>query len=238
MGELRATPDTAISDGGDPYLVPAVLRQPAGALGPRAHRTINRILDATREVFLARGYSGTTIDEIARLADVSRASFYTYFPSKREVLLAVGARTATETETLIVRLEQEGRTRAGLASWVGAYFELLDVHGSFTMAWAQAAHEDEEIRQAGMRRHLGLCRLLGHGLAATAGRVADEPALLGLVVSSTLERSWSYDRLYAGTIDREAVVEQVAQTLWGAARIRGFAASEGLGQEAPRETLG
>ena len=82
------TSDADMSNGDAAFLTPPSIRQPANPLGPRAQRTINRIIEATRDVFLTRGYSGTTIDEIARLADVSRASFYTYFPSKRDVLIA------------------------------------------------------------------------------------------------------------------------------------------------------
>jgi len=212
------TPDAAITNGAHAFLTPAALRQPAGDLGPRAQRTIARIIDATRDVFQSHGYSGTTIDEIARVAEVSRASFYTYFPSKREVLLAVGAHAASESLRVIERLPDEGTTRSGMRAWVADYFELLDVHGSFSFAWTQAAQEDDEIRTAGARRHLSLCRQFGRGLAATAGRTVDQPAVLGLVASSALERSWNYGQLYVDWVDRADVVEHAARALWGLAR--------------------
>ena len=41
-------------------------------LGPKAQRTVERIIESARGVFLANGYAGTTIDEIARVADISR----------------------------------------------------------------------------------------------------------------------------------------------------------------------
>ena len=46
----------------------------------------------------------TTIDEITRVASVSRASFYTYFPSKRDVLLALGKDSLVVGASLIDRL--------------------------------------------------------------------------------------------------------------------------------------
>jgi AcrR family transcriptional regulator len=217
MVEPRTTTDT-ITNGGDAFLQPASLRQPAGALGPRAHRTIARIIEATRDVFLSHGYSGTTIEEIARVADVSRASFYTYFPSKREVLLAVGAHTSSESLEVIERLADAGESKTKIIAWAGEYFDLLDVHGSFSFAWTQAAQEDEEIRRAGMKRHLSSCRKLGRILAATAGRTVDDPAALGLVAASMIERSWNYCHLYGASVDRDAVIEQTAMALWGLAR--------------------
>ena len=92
------------------------------------------------------------------------------------------------------------------------------MHGSFSFAWTQAAQEDEEIRTAGMKRHLSLCRHFGEGLAASAGRTVDEPAVLGLVASSTLERSWNYGQLYADRVDRADVMEHASWALWGLAR--------------------
>ncbi len=218
MPASPAAAHAAITNGHDAFLTPAELRQPAKALGPRAQRTITRIVEATREVFQSHGYSGTTVDEITRVADVSRASFYTYFPSKREVLLAVGAHAASGSVAIIERLPEYGTSRSGLAVWVAEYFDFLDVHGSFSFAWTQAAHEDDTIRTAGMKRHLSICRTLGQRLTETAGRAAEHPTELGLVASSTLERAWGYGQLYGDAVDRGVLVEQVAQTLWGAAR--------------------
>lgn len=206
------------ADRGSDFSVPAVSRQPADALGPRAQRTIARIVEATREVFLTRGYAGTTIDEIARAADVSRASFYTYFPTKRDVLLTVGARSASDALEAIERLLTVGGTRAGLTQWVREYFTYLDVNGSFAFAWTQAAHEDEAIRSAGMKRHLALCRRFGEVLAESAGKNRNDTVELGLVMFSALERAWSYCHLYACAVDRVAIESELSRTLWAAAR--------------------
>jgi AcrR family transcriptional regulator len=205
-------------EGTDAFLAPANMRQPGGSFGPRAQRTIARIIHATREVLLTRGYAGTSIDEIARLADVSRASFYTYFPSKREVLLAVGAHSASEMATLIAKLPELGTSRIGMADFTRLYLELLDRHGSFAFAWTQAAQEDAEIRSAGMKRHLRLCRDFGIALAETAGRPIEDPTELGLTITAMLERSWSYLQLYADRLDREQVIGRAAQTMWATAR--------------------
>ena len=169
-------------------------------------------------MFMTRGYAGTTIDEIARVAEVSRASFYTYFPSKREVLLAVGAHVASESTAVIRKLSKIGSSRTAMVEWVESYFDLLDMHGAFSLAWTQAAREDEEIRLAGMKRHLKICKDFGTRLTATAGKTVDNPVVLGITASALLERSWLYSRLYAGTVDRSALAGQVAQTLWAAAR--------------------
>lgn len=218
MPEADLVDDRSITNGSDAYLTPAALRQPAEALGPRAQKTIARILDATRDVFLSRGYSGTTIDEIARVAEVSRASFYTYFPTKREVLLAVGAHTASGSMVEIAKLEGQGPGRAEMIEWVDGHFHFLDIHGSFSFAWPEAAQQDAEILEAGMKRHLSICRSFGRLLAATAGRTVANPAELGVVASALLERTWHYGKLYGDRVDRSLLVTQAGHALWGLAR--------------------
>jgi len=200
------------------FLAPAAIRQPADGHGPRAQRTIARIIDATREVFMTRGYAGTTIDEIARVADVSRASFYTYFPSKREVLLAVGATAAAEAQALIDSFAEHAGSRAGLREWCRQFMEQLDVNGPFAMAWPVAAMEDEDIRLAGMKRHTVLCRNLGKAVMASTGKTVDDPATIGLIVHSMFERVWRYGELYREAVDRDAVIKQLANAIWGLAR--------------------
>lgn len=204
------------------FPLPDVPRQSTDAVGPRAQRTIARIVAATREVFLTNGYTGTTIDDIARTADVSRASFYTYFVSKREVLLVLGARSATDAQTIIERLIELGATSDGMAEWVRDYFQFLEINGSFAFAWTQAAHDDHEILTAGMKRHLNLCQRFGEVLAASAGIQRDDTTQFGLVMFSALERSWSYCHLYEDGLDRRAIEAAAAQMLWSAARHKPF----------------
>lgn len=45
-----------------------------------------RIYEVARQLFLEQGFEATTVDEIARVADVSQATFFNYFPSKSAVL--------------------------------------------------------------------------------------------------------------------------------------------------------
>ncbi len=200
------------------------MRQPADELGPRAHRTIARILDAARQVFLTNGYSGTTIDDIARVAEMSRASVYTYFPSKRDIMLAAGARSAAEGEDVIDRAADLVASEPGAIQWVAEYFKYLELHGSFAFAWTEAAHDDIEIRTAGMKRHLKMCTRLGSRLAATNlaatdssatnPPTTDDPTALGLAVSSLLERSWSYGALYGAAMDAERLHVTIGQVIW------------------------
>jgi AcrR family transcriptional regulator len=202
--------------GGDAQ--PTATRQPASTLGPRANRTIARILEAPRGVFLARGYSGTTVDEITRVAGVSRASFYTYYPSKRDVLVAVGARSVSDGLAAVEQLHRLEPSLEALADWVGGYMVLLERHGAFAFAWTQAAREDEEIRVAGMRAHFHMCRAMGEALGAFGGVPVEDPIPLGMCAFSMIERVWDYCHLYGSEVDRSDLERQIARALWGSVR--------------------
>jgi AcrR family transcriptional regulator len=55
------------------------------------------ILDIAREAFLQDGYSGTSMSRIAAEVGGSKATLYSYFPSKKELFIAV---TDRETQQL------------------------------------------------------------------------------------------------------------------------------------------
>lgn len=50
-----------------------------------------RILDGALKVFLAYGYARTTMDDIARAAEVSRPALYLIFKNKADIYRAIGA---------------------------------------------------------------------------------------------------------------------------------------------------
>jgi len=52
-------------------------------------RKYDQVLAGARTVFLAKGYEGASVDEIARVARVSKATLYSYFPDKRLLFMEV-----------------------------------------------------------------------------------------------------------------------------------------------------
>ena len=58
------------------------------ALG-RSARKRQTILSAGRDLFLSNGYQGTSVDQIAASAEVSKQTVYKHFGDKHELLLAI-----------------------------------------------------------------------------------------------------------------------------------------------------
>ena len=55
----------------------------------RKGRKFDQVLEGARQVFMADGFEGASVDEIARVANVSKATLYSYFPEKRLLFMEV-----------------------------------------------------------------------------------------------------------------------------------------------------
>lgn len=58
-------------------------------LAIRRGRKFDQVLNGARQVFLSDGFEGASVDEIARVAGVSKATLYSYFPDKRLLFMEV-----------------------------------------------------------------------------------------------------------------------------------------------------
>ena len=68
--------------------MPAAHPKLEGLRERKRRQTRQRIADVGLELFIANGYDATTLDEIACAAGISRRTFFYYFKSKDEILLA------------------------------------------------------------------------------------------------------------------------------------------------------
>jgi AcrR family transcriptional regulator len=114
----------------------------------KKERRRGRITAAALALFAERGFEGTTIDEIAAAADVSRRTFFRYFARKEDVILDWKRSTADELS-------------AALAQRPAAESPLWAVHGALAAVVARYAEQPELT--------LGLMRLSDSGPKLTAG---------------------------------------------------------------------
>ena len=167
-------------------------------MGRRAQRTSALIVDKAREVFLQKGYFGTTIDDIVEAAGISRSSFYTYFPTKRDVLLTIGTEAYVGMNEMIDKMmlvAEEGPPDA-VERIVRMYIELLDDHGAFLQVWGQAGFGDEELRRTGMRSKLATARRFAGVLKQLGWDPGDDdPGLVSFAFAIMMDRFWFYEKV-------------------------------------------
>src|ERR1700727_306446 len=63
--------------------------KPEGLRERKRNELYDRIVRVGHKLFMEQGYETTTIDMIAEQADISRRTFFHYFPSKEDVLFTV-----------------------------------------------------------------------------------------------------------------------------------------------------
>jgi AcrR family transcriptional regulator len=104
---------------------------PAGLRERNKLRRHEQITEAALRLFAERGFDGTTIDEIAAAADVSRRTFFRYFARKEDVILDWKRRTAAELSAALdarpadeAPLEAVHRALATVAAGYGEQPEL------------------------------------------------------------------------------------------------------------------
>jgi AcrR family transcriptional regulator len=164
-------------------------------------------------VFLERGYAGATVSHIVTAAGVSRASFYVYFPSKRDVFLALGVDSleATAAWRRALRAVPSGWTDRDLRVWLEAWFDHLERYGAFERLWRQQA--PDALKALGIAAEQRSATELGNELARLRGRDDGDAVLRGIGFASLVEGLWYFHR--RANLDRE----RTADALVDAARL-------------------
>lgn len=207
-------------------LVPAVspmpasptFRSSASTLGRKAERTRRQILDVARKAFLEKGYAGTVIRDITHACGVSHSTFYTYFPTKGDLLLTIGHEAIAEGETLAKQLAalSDAEDIDEFAAWIAAYLGFLDRHGAFVFAWYQAAQEDPALMAWGQRVLMAGASTIGRALEelrGSEGSLGTDPDTEGLALLAMLERSWYYWRVVGIEMDAMQLARSMAHLL-------------------------
>lgn len=115
-----------------------------GSLTPRGMRTKNAIIQAAREVFEQKGYGAARIQDIARQAQVSRATIYLYFETKEAIFDELFDEfTGTLKQDLRVgHPEADPVTRIALANHL--YFKSYERNSQLFDVMSQVATHDPD----------------------------------------------------------------------------------------------
>jgi len=81
-------------------------------------------MDAALEVFSAYGYRGSTIDQIAKAAEMSKSSVFYYFSSKTEIYVALLSETMSGWLEPLTQLDSAGDPAEEIWSYIERKLEL------------------------------------------------------------------------------------------------------------------
>ena len=118
----------------------------AGLRERKKRATRNAIRDAAMRLFEQDGFTHTTFDRIAEAADVSRATVFSYFPTKEEIVMGEGAAAiGAVAATLAERPAGQG-TIATVRAW------LAELSGWFEPELVFQLRLAREVPAVGARR--------------------------------------------------------------------------------------
>ncbi|MGH2756932.1 MAG: TetR family transcriptional regulator [Actinomycetota bacterium] len=123
-------------------------------------------------LFASKGFATTTIDDIVAAADVSRSTFFRYFPSKEAVVFAGYDEAGERLRGLLeARPEEEGPIDAFEAAYhAGADQEDLEPHRRVAKARERLLENEERLRSRHMEFVKKWERAIADAFAQRAGR--------------------------------------------------------------------
>ncbi len=196
--------------------------QPGNSLGVKARQTRQTIITIARQILLENGYAGTRIEQITNACGISRASFYTYFPTKAALLTAMAEDSAATGKDIAARLDDlSADDHEGLVNWIGDYMGFMDRHGAFVYLWDQVGADKPQMRELGLQLRLSAAEALGDGIMRLRGSATENRSIArveGLAVLAMLERFWYLWRVAKLDLDRSEVLEGISRVLAGPAR--------------------
>lgn len=141
----------------------------------------SQILRSARAVFIEKGYLAARVEDVAKRAGLSKGAVYFYFPSKRDLFMALVQEEHEKTYGFLDQAETDHRPAAVKLLDLGQkyldYFAGLKSPPRFFLMMCEQGIRDDEIReecQAVHQQFVGAAtRILAQGMVEGSFRQAD-----------------------------------------------------------------
>lgn len=192
-----------------------------GTAAVKRGRKFDQVLDGAREVFLRDGFERASTDDIARVAGVSKATLYAYFPDKRQLFVEVMRSECLRRADAAIEMIDFSQPPVKVLRQ-GA----LQIIGYLLSDFGQRMHR---IMMAECDRHPDLCaqyyeagpalardRISEYLRAACArGDLAIDDIELAADQFGALCHAWIHDRVFCA-VQREFSAAEIARVVEGA----------------------
>ena len=190
----------------------------ARARGTRLPRLARRrqLLDAAREVFVARGYHAAAMDEIADRAGVSKPVLYQHFPGKQELYLALLDESVEELVGLVRdALSSTTDNKQRVPATFRAFFDFVGGTGeAFRLVFESDLSNEPEVRARLNRTTRAVADMISQFIREDAGLSDEEAHLLGMALVGMAQVSARYWLSTDRAIPKEAAEQLLARLAW------------------------
>lgn len=188
---------------------------PRGTRLPRQARR-KQLLGAAQEVFVAQGYHGAAMDDIAERAGVSKPVLYQHFPGKLDLYLALLDEHAADlTRKVRVALQSTTDNKARVAACVAAYFEFVDGDGeAFRLVFESDLRNDPAVRSRVEQMTQDCVSAIAETIAHDTGFREEEARLLSVGLAGLAEVGARWWLASEGVLSKDRAVELISTLSW------------------------
>ena len=190
-------------------------RNPGGRT-PKSEETRRALLDAAARLFAEHGYHDTSVPDIVREVGVGHGTFYEYFASRRDILLAL-TRPITDTRDRQPALKSQNlpdRIRAEIFWYLSDHVEHLDL----SKVWHAASNFDPEIAETRRRERARRIERVRRGIESAEVRPDIDAGIAAAALVAMLEEfthRWFIEGDGPGTSAHDVVsAADTLGTLW------------------------
>ena len=136
--------------------------------------------DAALELFAAKGFDHTTVDEIAEACNVSRRTFFRYFASKEDIFAGDKNQHDSQVFDLIASRPADEPALESLRATVLTLAAELATDRDRVVAKVRIINETPSLRSSGLEHEQGSIDLIVDALARRSATPLDDDALFRL----------------------------------------------------------
>lgn len=176
----------------------------------------SHLLLAAMEEFTDKGYNNTSMDDIARAANVSKPILYQHFPSKRDLYLGILDDSVVLWVTdITAAVESQSENNDRLRAAITLYFDRQDAADqAYRMLFEADVTQDPDVRARIEDVISQVARVLGTEIAKQTSLSVGEANIIAAGLSGMAHAAaWRWIKL-GRPVSKEKAVEMVFQLGW------------------------
>ncbi|AUI49518.1 TetR/AcrR family transcriptional regulator [Arthrobacter crystallopoietes] len=182
---------------------------------PREERR-RQLLQAAHEVFVANGYHGAAMDEIAETARVSKPVLYQHFPGKRELYLALlDHHLESLTAMLMAALNSTSDNKLRVHATMDAYYRFISQESqAHRLVFESDLNNDPDVSKRLEDFNAQLASAIAAVIADDTKLSEVEATLLGRALAGMAQISARYWLQADDELERDTAVDLIYRLAW------------------------
>jgi AcrR family transcriptional regulator len=182
----------------------------------RKQEVRERILTAAYDLFLERGVTAATLEDICERTDVANRTFFNHFPTRQDMMRALSERRLTELREVIFDGSTEPTPTHLIALFDRIAAQMVEFGDKYREVVGAMVNATGYGLPRGSSLHTSFLELIKNGVARGDVLAEDDPQILADVIVGSLSGAivnWATDHTYSLTSNMHDLAVVLARTL-------------------------